>query len=185
MARRESNELVLRKAQLIYRNFAGKPSQYNAEGKRNTCVFIDDPELVDKLAADGWNVKFTKPRDEQDEPRAYIRINVNFDSYEPPKIVTVNNRGRTELTEEDVNMLDWADIDYVNMVVNPWRHNNGGGGTSGYLQGMHVVLRPDILEEIYEEDFEELPEQVGIPMCPDCQGCDGTGDCRHNDELPF
>ena len=65
-------------AEIGFRNFAGKESQYNPEGNRNFCVFIDDSEFAHELMNDGWNVRWTKPRNEDDEPRAYMPVKVAF-----------------------------------------------------------------------------------------------------------
>ena len=58
--------LIIENGQLMggpYKNFSGKGTQKNPEGKRNFCILID-PELVDTLNEEGWNVKFTKPKNE-------------------------------------------------------------------------------------------------------------------------
>lgn len=187
MVKKVTDSIILKEAQLIFRNFSGKPSQYNDEGKRNTCVFIDDPVLVDQLRADGWSIKLTNKRDDDDVPRAYMRVNINYKGLRPPKIVTVTNRGRVQLSEEEINMLDWADIKYVNMEINPfnWGPIRGEYGVTGYLKAMHVVLEEDRLEALYLDEPDAVIEPAGVSMCGDCKGCDGTGDCSNNDDLPF
>ena len=50
---RVNDNLVIENARLLFRNFSGRESKYNRAGQRNFCVYIDDPQDVQKLADDG------------------------------------------------------------------------------------------------------------------------------------
>lgn len=138
--------LVLENAEITFRNFSGKRTRYNNEGNRNFCVFIDDPVILQQLIDEKWNVKYTKPRDEADTPRAFIRVSVAFDR-RPPHIFMVNpfDKSLTELDEETVSELDWADILHCDMTINPshWVGEDGREGVKGYVKSLYAVIDTD------------------------------------------
>jgi hypothetical protein len=149
----QDNTVLMEGVRIIFRNFAGKEGQYNREGDRNFAVLLDD-QVANDLAEDGWNVKWLKPREdaEDDEPeQAYLQVSVNFKG-RPPRIVLVTSRGRTNLDEEQVEMLDWADITNVDLIVRPyeWVVNNKSG-IKAYLQSIYVTIQEDALELKYGE----------------------------------
>jgi hypothetical protein len=141
---------------IIFRNFAGKEGQYNREGDRNFAVLLDERVATD-LATDGWTVKWLKPREdaEGEDPQAYLQVSVNFKG-RPPRIVLVTSRGRTNLDESSIEMLDWADIINVDLIVRPyeWVVNNKSG-IKAYLQSIYVTIEEDALEKKYAEMDEQ------------------------------
>lgn len=98
--------VLMEGVRIIFRNFAGKEGMYNREGDRNFAVLLDD-EVANAMAADNWNVKWLRPRDDEEEqsPQAYLPVSVNFKG-RPPRIVVITSRGRTNLDESQVEMLD-------------------------------------------------------------------------------
>jgi hypothetical protein len=140
-------------ARIIFRNFAGKEGQYNREGDRNFAVLLDEP-IAATMAEDGWNVKMLKPREEDEEgaePQAYLPVAVNF-SGRPPRIVLITSRGRTNLDETQIEMLDWADILNIDLIVRPYEWTvNGKTGIKAYLQSIYVTIEEDPLELKYSE----------------------------------
>jgi len=140
---------------IIFRNFAGKEGQYNREGDRNFAVLLDDKTAED-MAADGWNVKWLRPREEdadagREEPQAYLPISVNFKG-RPPRIVLITSRGRTNIDEGQIEMLDWADIINVDLIVSPYAWTvNDKSGIKAYLQSLYVTIQEDPLELKYSE----------------------------------
>ncbi|MGG6495051.1 UNVERIFIED_CONTAM: hypothetical protein NY603_19170, partial [Bacteroidetes bacterium 56_B9] len=99
----------------------GKEGQYNRAGDRNFGVILP-PEIAEAMLADGWNVKYLKPREEEEESEEtpWVAVSVNFEKGRPPKIMMVTDRGRTALDETTVDMLDWADIKNVDLIVRPY-----------------------------------------------------------------
>lgn len=146
--------LNIEDARILFRNFAGKESQYNRKGDRNFSVIIDDEEIAQQLIDDGWNVKTLQPRDEGDEPRAIISVKVNFGDI-PPVIKLVNRKGFTLIDEESVDMLDYAEIDNIDLTLNPYEWTvNGKSGVKPYLKLAYVTLYEDAFADKYAEvDF--------------------------------
>src|SRR5580765_6475585 len=148
----QDNTVLMEGVRIIFRNFAGKEGQYNREGDRNFAVLLDERVATD-LATDGWNVKWLKPREdaEGEDPQAYLQVSVNFKG-RPPRIVLVTSRGRTNLDEGSVEMLDWADILNVDLIVRPYEWTvNEKSGIKAYLQSIYVTIEEDALEIKYSE----------------------------------
>lgn len=148
----QDNTVLMEGVRIIFRNFSGREGQYNREGDRNFAVLLDD-KVANAMAEDNWNVKWLRPRneDEEETPQAYLPIAVNFKG-RPPRIVLVTSRGRTHLDEDSIEMLDWADIINVDLIVRPyeWTVNNKSG-IKAYLQSLYVTIEEDALEMKYAE----------------------------------
>ena len=149
-----TNNITLSGARILFRNFSGNANQFNAKGNRNFCVIIEDPELVRALERDGWNIRYLQPREEGDEPQAYLQVKVQFpkegSKARPPKIVLVTSGGNTILDEETVSMLDYAEISNVDMILRPYNWEvQGKSGVKAYLKSIYVTIVEDELEKKY------------------------------------
>lgn len=118
---RTPGNVTVEDARIFYKNFSGREGQYNQEGDRNFGCALDQA-TADLMQQDGWNVKFSKPREEGDIPEPWIPVAVSFKN-KPPRVVVIarkyNGRTgefeqvRTTLPEDLVGMLDYADMEKV------------------------------------------------------------------------
>jgi hypothetical protein len=148
----QDNTVLMEGVRIVFRNFAGKEGQYNREGDRNFAVLIDDRTAND-MAEDNWNVKWLKPRedDEDGTPQAYLPVSVKFQP-RPPRIVVITSRGRSNLDESQIEMLDWVDIINVDLILRPYNWEvNGKTGVKAYLQSLYITINEDPLEIKYGE----------------------------------
>jgi hypothetical protein len=143
-------------ARIMFRNFEGKPGQFNAAGQRNFHVLLP-PDAAEALELDGFNVKYLKPREEGDVPQAHLKINVKMDSRQPPKIFIVTSKGRRQLTEDMLQMVDWADFANIDLIFSRYKRDWPDGRTTvtAYLQTFFGTIREDELELRYA-DVPEL-----------------------------
>ena len=148
--------LTIEDAKIFWLNFSGRGSTYNAEGSRNFCVELDN-DTAEMLKADGWNVKYTKPKDDNFEPAPYIQVSVAYGNF-PPKIFMVTGKNKTELDEDTVGELDRAEIERVDLVINPyhWSMPTGQSGIKAYVKTMYVTIAEDFGGR-YSQDDEDLP----------------------------
>lgn len=148
------NTVLMEGVRLIFRNFTGKEGQYNREGDRNFGVILPD-DVAERMLADGWNVKYLKPRedDEEETETPWLPVKVGYGGKgRPPKIMMVTERGRTALTEDTVEMLDWSDITNVDLIVRPYNYEvHGRIGIAAYVQSMYVTIEEDALERKYAD----------------------------------
>lgn len=151
--------LKIEDARIIFRNFAGVETRYNRAGNRNFCVIVDDADIAQQLASDGWNVKTLAPRDEDEEPRYYIPAAVSYKNI-PPKIYLVCGGSKVLLDEDTVGELDTADIVNVDVILRPycWDLGNGKSGVKAYVKTMYVTIEKDEFADKYAE--EESPEEM-------------------------
>ena len=151
----ERKTFMVEDAQIIFRNFAGKESQFNREGDRNFAVILDDV-AARKMLEDGWNVRYLEAREEGEEPAPYISVAVNFKN-RPPRVVLLTSTSRTQLNEDSVEVLDWADIQTADLIANGYDWIVGDkSGTKAYLQSLFVTIEEDALELKYRIN-EDLP----------------------------
>lgn len=158
------NNITMEGVRIVFRNFSGKEGQYNREGDRNFSVLID-ADLASRMRRDGWNVKQLKPREEGDLPQDYVPVAVSYKG-RPPRIVMITSRGRTNLGEEEISILDWVEIKNVDLIVQPYEWVvNGKTGVKAYLQAIYVTIQEDPLELKYADVQDSAQNCIG-GVCP-------------------
>lgn len=159
-------DIQIRDARLGYgnwRNFSGRAGRYNKDGARSFTVFLDDNQAED-LRAIGWNVKDTKPRNEDDDIQHYLNVKVNMNSYRPPKIYLVTKKRKQLLSEDSLSVLDSAEFEKVDLVIHPYAWDvNGKQGITAYLNTGYFT----IVEDVFADDYADVPEDtsdVDVPF---------------------
>lgn len=162
------NSLVHENAKLMFRNFAGLEKPFNPAGDRNFVIFLDSKKAED-MKEEGWNIKYLRPKEEGEEPQAYLGVAVSYKN-RPPKIVVLTSKTRTEFDEDSLIMLDYADIKNADIMLSPYNWDvNGNKGIKAYLKSAFITLDEDPLELKYAED-------------PTADQTPGTGSSTVNDE---
>lgn len=157
--------VLMEGVQLIFRNFTGREGQYNPEGARSFGVILPE-DIAEAMANDGWNVKTLNPREEEKEEdpdaegKPWLPVKVGYGKGKPPTIVQITDRGRTNLTENTVDVLDWVEIRQdpatklymVDLIVRPYNYEvRGSTGIAAYLQSLYITINENPLEIKYGE----------------------------------
>jgi hypothetical protein len=150
---RKNEDITIEDARIAFRNFEGREDKYNPKGKRNFAVILPH-EVAHKMLADGWNVKYLKARDEDEDPQPYIQVKVAFEN-KPPKLVQVTRRGKTMITEDLAETLDWVDIEYADVTITPYDYDiNGKAGRAAYVKTLVLKIEEDYLMDKWDAIIE-------------------------------
>jgi hypothetical protein len=171
---RQPGTVLIEDARIVFRNFAGLEGQYNRAGDRNFGVILP-PDIAQQMEQDGWNVKYLKPREDDEGPTPWVSVSVSYKG-RPPTIVMITDRydretgevkqQRVTLPEELVEMVDYADIAKADLILNPYVWNvSGKSGVKAYLKSLFITIRQDELERKYagieEVRWDGSPLQIG------------------------
>lgn len=140
----ERNLITISDTNFIFKtNFAGDPER-DAFGSnaRKANIIIPTQEQADALADAGFNVKVTKPRDDEDDadfvPQYYVMARANYETDYPPKIyLVVGDTAPTLLDADSVNLIDKIYVNKVNAVLNPY-YSQKNNRWSLYIRTMYV-----------------------------------------------
>lgn len=150
------NNIKIENAKIRYLNFSGTPDKFNPAGNRNFIVLIPE-EIVEPLIADGWNIKRSKPRDDEEIGQAFLQVAVKF-AYFPPKVVMLTSRNKVILDEQLIGQLDTAEITNVDLVIRPYMYEvNGKTGIKAYLKTMYVTIEDDEFADKYDIPNTDMP----------------------------
>lgn len=157
MAYKKTNNIMIEDARLIFKNFSGEESKFNRAGNKNFCVVLDH-DMADDLVAEGWNIKYLRPREDGEEPTPYLQVTVAYGNI-PPKVIMIAGRNKTPLDSVSIGTLDYAEIANVDLVIRPYNWEvNGKQGIKAYLKTMYVEIEQDAFASKYDfDDDEEVP----------------------------
>lgn len=152
--------LEFENVRIFSRNFAGKANKFNNEGNRNFCVIIEDHQYAKKLLEDGWNIKYLEPREPDDEAVPFLQVSVKFGDY-PPTIYLVNSFGKTRIGEEEIGILDWAEIVNTDLTIRPYNWTIGNKqGTKAFVKYAYFT----IADEPFADKYSNIPDSAQRTM---------------------
>lgn len=136
--------LRIERAVVIFKNFAGGPSQFNPNGGKRTFSVCLPKEWADILTNDGWNVRSREL--EEGDVIYHTEIVVNENSKFPPHLYLVsefNSEKRlTLLRPEHYSKLDQDMIINMDLEIHPFEHGRGVvGAKKGYLKNLWATLQ--------------------------------------------
>lgn len=150
-----NKNLTIENAKIGKRNFAGKELKYNPPGRRNFLVFLDT-NVAEELSKDGWNIRWLQPKDPEEDKQACLQVTVSYSNM-PPKIIVITTKNKTVLDEASVKMLDWAEIESIDLIIRPYNWEvNGKRGVKAYVKSMYVTL----VEDAFESKYRDVPDSA-------------------------
>lgn len=157
MAYKQTNNIMIENARLIFKNFSGEESKFNRGGNKNFCVVLDH-DMAQDLIDEGWNVKYLRPREEGEESTPYLQVTVAYGNI-PPKVIMIAGRNKTLLDSFAISTLDYAEIKNVDLIIRPYHWEvNGKQGIKAYLKTMYVEIEQDAFASKYDfDEGEEVP----------------------------
>ncbi len=170
---KELRNLIMEDRTMIYKNFAGRASQFNEEGDRNFCILLSDEEAAE-LERDGWNIKNQRPN-EEGETQKYMAVSVKYRGRDgqpmrsQPRLTLITSRGRTELDEDAAEIIDQSDIARVDLIVRPYEWGFAGkSGVKAYLKEIYVTLEESKFAQRYNQiaEVNAAPETRAIESGP-------------------
>lgn len=156
------NNITVRDAKIIFRNFSGRETKFTPAGRKTFSLLIEDEEFAQRLIVDGWNVKPLRKRDEDESQHYHMPIAVFFGAY-PPTITMISGNTKAQLDESTVGMLDWSDIVKVDLTIRPREYEIAGRkGLKAYLKTMYVTIEEDELAAEYADIGAPIPDDEDV-----------------------
>ena len=169
-----NKKITIRDARIApykFRNFEGRETEYNRKGDRNFVIFLDSP-LAQQLEADGAPVSWKPDKYNEGEMRAQMKVHVKYRDRKgnqliPPKVVLVTRKGQSQLDEDTIGMLDSADIEKCDIILNQYANGASmGPENSVALKTMYVTLSEDEFADEYRMDDSGDPVAVEYDEAP-------------------
>ena len=148
-----NRNIAVENAKIMFRNFRGEARQYNSEGDRNFNLVLTK-EQKEFFDMEGFKVRTRPPRDEYSDPQYLLPVTVSYKG-RPPKVFLISGNNKIQLDEESIDMLDFAEIDNIDLTINPyhWSLKSGASGVKAYLNSMYVTL----VEDDFDGKYRHIP----------------------------
>lgn len=159
MKKRKVLPVTIHDAHIIFRNFQGRAGDFNKEGERSFTVVLPE-EIAKAMIEDGWTtVKERQAYGEEPGVMEYrMDVTVQYDKGRPPRCVLINSNGRLELGAAEVAVLDFVEIEHVDLTLNPYEWDvQGKQGVKPYLKTIFVKAVEDELDKKYAQVPEAHP----------------------------
>lgn len=151
---------------ILYKNFAGRPTKFVPEGgKRTFKLVFYDLELAHMMAEDGWPVRYYYVDGESEPQSASIEIKVRYNSSNPARNPDITQKTSSHdvtvrLDDSTVGGLDYSEILKAKYItVRGWEYETGK--RSVYLSRACFVIDEclDSYRDVSldDDDEEELP----------------------------
>ena len=147
-----AREIAMENVRIGFKNFEGREGPYNRKGERDFVVFLDS-DFAKELESEGWNIKWPKSSPhilpEEDDRDPYLPVGVGFEFY-PAKVYLISNDNVTQIGPEETEMLDWAELKNVDLVIRPYEWEvNGKKGIKAYLKAGYFTIVTNAFDEKY------------------------------------
>lgn len=156
----KNNQVVLEDVKIGFKNFSGKPDEYNKTGgDRNFTLFLSEAD-GQELEVMGYNVKF---KEYEDSVSARLKVKYS-DTIRPPKVILVKDfNGETTLTPispDAIHVLDNMEIDSVDITISPYDYQIQSKvgvieGRAAYVDVMYCNVKLDPFEAKYNKQVPD------------------------------
>ena len=176
-------DLEIENAEITFLNFEGRETDYNTKGDRNFSVVIPSLEQAIALHEAGWNVQVRpKKKETRDAMKAqahnfeeriafletigeledamfHLKVIVSYKYEDKAPVVWIYSnltKKHRRLDESTIYTLDSAEIENIDLIINPsWYNRAGRTGYTAYLKEAHVTIRESRFREKYKEYYED------------------------------
>lgn len=145
-----------------YRNFSGRPDDYNKNGAMPNATLVITPAKASELSEKGFNIREYINKD--GDPEYRLKVFARFDKF-PPKIVKVCGKKRIPLNEETIGSLDNDEIEGIDLSINPYYYSISSDreGIKAYITaGLFYIVQDEI--DLILERLEEDDEKYNMPF---------------------
>ncbi len=150
MAKHRMKDVHFEGCKIVFRNFAGIEDTFNAKGDRKFSIILSEEDAVD-MKSEGWNVKFPKEREDGERLNPTLPVKVKFGDF-PPNCIMIAGGQKTKLDEDSISVLDYAEIEHLDLVISPYSWEMGGkSGITAYLKALYATIKLDEFEMKYRD----------------------------------
>ena len=138
---------------ILFRNFTGKPDQFNPKGTMGNFTVVLNEGKARELEDLGLNIKHKTNRDGDDEAR--LQIFCRFENF-PPKVYRKVGHNTVELDQDTIEILDNDEIEDADLIISPYSYDfNGRKGVKAYLYRGYFTVAEDQYAQRYLGDGDD------------------------------